>query len=275
MRSAGISRTGGRGRAGTVAADGHLQRLARPPAARRRRRDANALDGRLVELHAAHDDRLARRRRRGGPRRGRDLRRGRARAASLALGRPARALRSSRSPPRSTGSTCSRAAIEQQPARDLPPLGDRVCGARPGAAPSRRRSARRSAASRSRSPSSRRRARPRSTAARPLPALRFKLDPTPEWTDEVLVDASRRAATSTCVDLKGQYKGTAVDNPRRPGALPARRRGLPGRLDRGSGADARDRRGARAAPRPRSPGTRRSTRGPTSRRCRSRRSAST
>ena len=38
--------------------------------------------------------------------------------------------------------------------------------------------------------------------------------------------------------------------PGRPGALPARRRRLPGRVDRGPGADAGDRRRARAAPRP-------------------------
>jgi L-alanine-DL-glutamate epimerase-like enolase superfamily enzyme len=44
------------------------------------------------------------------------------------------------------------------------------------------------------------------------PELRFKLDPTPEWTDAAF---SELAATGAVVvaDLKGAYEGTAVDNP--------------------------------------------------------------
>jgi hypothetical protein len=59
----------------------------------------------------------------------------------------------------------------------------------------------------------------RATDLKPLlsryPELRFKLDPTAEWTDELVADL---AATGTVVvaDLKGAYKGTAVDNPPNP-----------------------------------------------------------
>ena len=56
------------------------------------------------------------------------------------------------------------------------------------------------------------------------PDLRFKLDPTPEWTDEVLATLAGRGNVDV-VDLKGQYKGTVVDNPRRRRSLPARRGG--------------------------------------------------
>jgi hypothetical protein len=47
------------------------------------------------------------------------------------------------------------------------------------------------------------------------PDLRFKLDPTPEWTDEVLAALAGRGNVDV-VDLKGQYKGTVVDNPADP-----------------------------------------------------------
>ena len=43
------------------------------------------------------------------------------------------------------------------------------------------------------------------------PELRFKLDPTPEWTDGLI--ASLPADRVDVVDLKGAYKGTVVDNP--------------------------------------------------------------
>ena len=56
----------------------------------------------------------------------------------------------------------------------------------------------------------------RATALDPLldlyPSLRFKLDPTPEWTDEVVHALAARGVVD-CVDLKGAYHGTAVDNP--------------------------------------------------------------
>ena len=49
---------------------------------------------------------------------------------------------------------------------------------------------------------------------------------------------------------QGPVQGHGRRQPGRPRSLPARRRGLPGRVDRGPDADAGDRRGARAAPRP-------------------------
>jgi L-alanine-DL-glutamate epimerase-like enolase superfamily enzyme len=47
------------------------------------------------------------------------------------------------------------------------------------------------------------------------PTLRFKLDPTPSWTDEVVAELVRTGAVDS-VDLKGQYKGTVVDVPTDP-----------------------------------------------------------
>jgi hypothetical protein len=47
------------------------------------------------------------------------------------------------------------------------------------------------------------------------PDLRFKLDPTPAWSDELI---ERRAAAGIVdtLDLKGAYHGTSVDNPPNP-----------------------------------------------------------
>jgi hypothetical protein len=47
------------------------------------------------------------------------------------------------------------------------------------------------------------------------PDLRFKLDPTPEWTDELVATLAARDNVDV-VDLKGQYHGTAVDTPADP-----------------------------------------------------------
>jgi hypothetical protein len=47
------------------------------------------------------------------------------------------------------------------------------------------------------------------------PELRFKLDPTPEWTDEYTRTLAARGNVDV-VDLKGQYHGTVVDNPADP-----------------------------------------------------------
>ena len=47
------------------------------------------------------------------------------------------------------------------------------------------------------------------------PDLRFKLDPTPDWTDEVIAKLVARDVVDV-VDLKGQYHGTPVDNPADP-----------------------------------------------------------
>jgi hypothetical protein len=44
------------------------------------------------------------------------------------------------------------------------------------------------------------------------PTLRFKLDPTPTWDDGLMADLAGTGAVET-LDLKGAYRGTAVDNP--------------------------------------------------------------
>ena len=47
------------------------------------------------------------------------------------------------------------------------------------------------------------------------PDTRFKLDPTPEWTDEVIAELAATGCVDS-VDLKGAYVGTPVDNPPDP-----------------------------------------------------------
>ena len=47
------------------------------------------------------------------------------------------------------------------------------------------------------------------------PSTRLKLDPVPEWTP-ALVDELNELAPVEILDLKGQYKGTVVDNPADP-----------------------------------------------------------
>ena len=47
------------------------------------------------------------------------------------------------------------------------------------------------------------------------PDLRFKLDPTPEWSDEVFATIASRGNVDV-LDLKGMYVGTPVDNPPHP-----------------------------------------------------------
>src|SRR3954470_12019052 len=42
------------------------------------------------------------------------------------------------------------------------------------------------------------------------PSLRFKLDPTPDWTEELIAELVDTGAVES-VDLKGLYKGTVVD----------------------------------------------------------------
>jgi L-alanine-DL-glutamate epimerase-like enolase superfamily enzyme len=48
------------------------------------------------------------------------------------------------------------------------------------------------------------------------PTLRFKLDPTPAWSDAT-IDALVTSGAVDSVDFKGHYKGTVVDNPAEPG----------------------------------------------------------
>jgi L-alanine-DL-glutamate epimerase-like enolase superfamily enzyme len=47
------------------------------------------------------------------------------------------------------------------------------------------------------------------------PATRFKLDPVPEWSADLVEELSATGRIDT-LDLKGQYKGTVVDNPADP-----------------------------------------------------------
>jgi len=47
------------------------------------------------------------------------------------------------------------------------------------------------------------------------PLLRFKLDPTPSWTPELIADLAATGAVDS-LDLKGAYRGTVVDNPADP-----------------------------------------------------------
>ena len=96
----------------------------------------------------------------------------------------------------------------------LPALGVRVGGARPGP-PSGRALARRasSSASQSRSRSSPRPASASDGWLELYPDLRFKLDPTPDWTDDLVARACGGRGNVDVVDLKGAYHGTVVDNP--------------------------------------------------------------
>ena len=178
---------------------------------------------------------IARRRRRG-PRRGRHLRPGRARPG------PVPAARRSRARGRSTRSRSTSTSL------DLFPAGE------PGQAAYRdyRRWAFESAAldlalqqaGRSLGDALGREARPltfvSSTRAASLdgwlalyPDLRFKLDPTPEWTDELVADA-RRARERRRRRPEGRVPRHGRRQPGRPGAVPAGDRGFPDALDRGS-----------------------------------------
>ncbi|HZO96168.1 MAG TPA: hypothetical protein VFB42_02235 [Gaiellaceae bacterium] len=47
------------------------------------------------------------------------------------------------------------------------------------------------------------------------PELRFKLDPTPDWTDGYVAELAERGVVDV-LDLKGAYHGTPVDNPPDP-----------------------------------------------------------
>jgi L-alanine-DL-glutamate epimerase-like enolase superfamily enzyme len=47
------------------------------------------------------------------------------------------------------------------------------------------------------------------------PALRFKLDPTPAWTDDLMAELVELGVVDS-LDLKGHYTGTVVDNPPDP-----------------------------------------------------------
>ncbi|MFC4357452.1 hypothetical protein ACFO0N_05745 [Halobium salinum] len=48
-----------------------------------------------------------------------------------------------------------------------------------------------------------------------VPDIEFKLDPTPDWTDDLVADLAETGAVRV-LDLKGRYEGTEVDNPADP-----------------------------------------------------------
>jgi hypothetical protein len=58
------------------------------------------------------------------------------------------------------------------------------------------------------------------------PSLRFKLDPTPDWTDDTIAGLAARGNVDVA-DLKGAYHGTPVDNPPNPGLYRRVAEGLP------------------------------------------------
>ncbi len=117
-------------------------------------------------------------------------------------------------------------------------------------------------------------------ASRPLrrrlelyPALRFKLDPTSSGTSRLIAElvatgASTRSTSRACTTAR-----SSTSPPTR--CSTARRRGVSGRVDRGPGAHAGDRRRARAAPRALLLGRADPFDRRTSRRCLSRRGCST
>ena len=78
------------------------------------------------------------------------------------------------------------------------------------------------------------------------PTLRFKLDPTNDWTDE-LIAAARRDGRRRLARPQGPVQGHPGRRRHRSGALPQADRGVPGSLARGPRRQRRD----QADPRPR------------------------
>lgn len=60
-----------------------------------------------------------------------------------------------------------------------------------------------------------------------VPSLRFKLDPTPSWSDAVIAELAATGAVDCC-DLKGLYAGSMVDNPADPELYRRVAEGFPG-----------------------------------------------
>ena len=82
------------------------------------------------------------------------------------------------------------------------------------------------------------------------PWLRFKLDGTPDW-DQELIDRLAATGAVASIDFKGAYKGTPVDVDTDPAFYRRIAETLPGRLARGPRPHRpRGRRRARAPPRP-------------------------
>ena len=178
--------------------------------------------------------------------------------------------------PRSAGAL--RAPARARRVRRLSPLGVRERRARPRAPPERAdaRTGRRSRAPPAHASSCRCASASRRRCDRVqgwlelYPTLRFKLDATSDWTDELVARAAR-ARLRRLRRLQGPLHGDDRRPGRRPGALPARHRRPPGHLARGPEDRRRHAADPRGGRRRRSRGTRSSTRSRTSRRCPGRR----
>ena len=81
------------------------------------------------------------------------------------------------------------------------------------------------------------------------PALRFKLDASDSWTDEIVAELAATGAVDV-VDLKGLYEGDWLDATPSAELYGRVAEGFPRRLARGRAAERRDPAGARAAPPP-------------------------
>ena len=165
-----------------------------------------------------------------------------------------RALRADRRRP-----TSSRCAPEHDVYRSYRRWGWESARARPRAAPGTASSLRGGARARAAAGDVRRCRAGSATRRRPTiargwlelyPTLRFKLDPTPSWDDGLVAELAETGAVDDARP-EGRLPRHGRRQPARPGALRARRRGLPGRVDRGSRPDPGDGRRARALPRPR------------------------
>ena len=184
------------------------------------------------------------------------------RSIVLAAARRRRALpRAHRDPRRSasTGAGRSRARRSTSRCGRPAPRSATRSGARPGrcafvvSTRGRRRSSRRLAA---------------------LASLRFKLDPTSEWTRRAGRASSRRSAASAAVDLKGALRRHGGRPAARPGALPRACRVFPDAWIEDPALDD-ETRAVLAAPRPDHLGRAHPLASRTSTRCRSRRGRST
>ncbi len=102
------------------------------------------------------------------------------------------------------------------------------------------------------------------------PGTRFKLDPTNTWTDELIAELAETGAIDS-LDLKGHYKGTPVDVDTDPELYRKVAEAFPDAWLEDPDLNDDDEAGRSSPTATGSPGTRRSTRWPTSRRCRSRR----
>lgn len=98
------------------------------------------------------------------------------------------------------------------------------------------------------------------------PALRFKLDPTPSWDDGVVAELARLACVDV-IDLKGSYRNLTVAMEPEEGLYRRVIEGLPDAWIEDPAIQPGNLRCSSAIATG-SPGTSRSTRSPTSRRCR-------